>query len=126
MAKALGIGGVFFKSSDPKALQEWYAKWLGIDGNFEQGMTFAIFQPDEMPENSYTVWSLFDSKSDNFKPSKKDFMLNLIVDNLEEALHQVASGGAEVVGEIEKGEYGDFGWFIDPEGNKVELWQLPG
>jgi predicted enzyme related to lactoylglutathione lyase len=125
MAKALGVGGVFFKSPDPTRLQKWYAQWLGIEGQDGQGMAFAIFQPENMPQNSYTVWSLFDSGSDYFAPSRKDFMFNLIVDHLEEALQQVAAGGAQVVGEIEKSDYGDFGWFIDPDGNKVELWQPP-
>jgi predicted enzyme related to lactoylglutathione lyase len=79
-----------------------------------------------MPENGYTVWSTFDSGSAYFAPSSKEFMFNLVVDNLEEALSQVAAGGAQLVGDIEKSEYGDFGWFMDPDGNKVELWQPPG
>ena len=125
MAKVLGIGGIFFKSPDPARLQGWYTKWLGIDAQNEQGMSFAIFQPDMMPENAYTLWSTFDSKSDYFAPSGKEFMVNLIVDHLEKALSQVTAGGAQVLGDIEKSEYGSFGWFIDPDGNKVELWQPP-
>ena len=123
MAKALGVGGIFFKSPDPAKLQGWYAQWLGIDSQNEQGMSFAIFQPDTMPANGYTVWSAHDAGTTYFAPSSKDFMFNLIVDNLEEALRQVAAGGAQVVGNIEKSDFGNFGWFIDPDGNKVELWQ---
>lgn len=123
MAKALGVGGIFFKSPDPARLQGWYAQWLGIDVQSAEGMSFAIFQREMMPENGYTVWSTFDSGTTYFAPSSKEFMFNLVVDNLEEALKQVADGGAEVVGEIEKSEYGNFGWFVDPDGNKVELWQ---
>jgi len=123
MAKALGIGGVFFKSPDPARLQGWYAQTLGIDAQGEEGMSFAIFQSSTMPENGYTVWSMFDSKTTYFEPSSKEFMFNLIVDNLEEALSQVAAGGAQLVGDVQKSEYGGFGWFIDPDGNKVELWQ---
>jgi predicted enzyme related to lactoylglutathione lyase len=123
MARVLGIGGIFFKSPDPAKLQGWYAQWLGIDAQHEQGMSMTIFQPGMMPENGYTVWSTFDSGTAYFAPSSKEFMFNLVVDNLEEALSQVATGGAQVVGDMEKSEYGNFGWFIDPDGNKVELWQ---
>ena len=125
MAKALGIGGFFFKSPDPARLQGWYAQTLGINGQSEEGNSFAIFPSSTMPENGYTVWSMFDSGTTYFAPSSKEFMVNLIVDNLEEALSQVAAGGAQVVGDIQKSEYGGFGWFIDPDGNKVELWQPP-
>ena len=125
MAKALGIGGVFFKSPDPARLQAWYAQTLGIDAQYGEGNSFAIFSPSTMPENGYTVWSLFDSGTTYFAPSSKEFMVNLIVDNLEEALRQVAAGGAQVVGDVQKSEFGGFGWFIDPDGNKVELWQPP-
>jgi predicted enzyme related to lactoylglutathione lyase len=125
MAKALGVGGIFFKSPDPAMLHGWYAQWLGIEAQSEQGMAFAIFQPATMPANGYTVFSMFDSATGYFAPSSKEFMINLVVDNLEEALSQVAAGGAQVVGEIEKSEYGSFGWFVDPDGNKVELWQPP-
>ena len=119
MAKVLGVGGVFFKSPDPQRLYDWYARWLGME--FENWGT--AFSPKTMPANGQTVWSAFDAKTDYFAPSQKDFMFNLVVDNLEEALGQVAEGGAPIVGEIEKLEYGSFGWFIDPDGNKVELWE---
>ncbi|NMB90612.1 MAG: VOC family protein, partial [Chloroflexi bacterium] len=125
MAKVLGVGGIFIKSPDPVRLQGWYTQWLGINAQNEQGMSFAIFQPGMMPENSYTLLSAFDSETDYFAPSSKEFMFNLVVDNLEEALSQVAAGGAQVVGDIDKSEFGNFGWFIDPDGNKVELWQPP-
>jgi predicted enzyme related to lactoylglutathione lyase len=123
MAKVLGVGGVFFKSPDPAKLQNWYAQYLGINPQIGEGMSFTIFEPGMMPENGYTVWSTFDSGTTYFAPSSKEFMFNLVVDNLEEALSQVAAGGAQVVGDIEKSEYGNFGWFVDPDGNKVELWQ---
>ena len=125
MAKVLGIGGVFFKSPDPAKLQAWYAQTLGIDAQSAEGNSFAIFPADTMPENGYTVWSLFNAKTTYFAPSSKEFMVNLVVDDLEEALRQVAAGGAQLVGDVQKSEYGGFGWFIDPDGNKVELWQPP-
>lgn len=119
MAKVLGVGGIFFKSPDPQRLYDWYARWLGME--FENWGT--AFSPKTMPANGQTVWSAFDAKTDYFAPSQKDFMFNLVVDNLEEALRQVEQGGAPIIGTIEKLEYGSFGWFIDPDGNKVELWE---
>ena len=119
MAKVLGVGGVFFKSADPKRLYDWYAKWLGMELQ-EWG---TAFHPNTMPRNGQTVWSAFDVKTDYFAPSQKDFMFNLVVDNLEEILKQVEEGGGIIVGNIEKMEYGSFGWFMDPDGNKVELWE---
>jgi predicted enzyme related to lactoylglutathione lyase len=120
MAKVLGIGGIFFKSPDPKKLYNWYAKWLGMEFEADWGMAYF---PKNLPAKAYTVWSAFDSGTKYFTPSAKDFMFNLIVDNLQEALRQVKEGGAQVIGDIEQLEYGLFGWFIDPDGNKVELWE---
>ncbi len=119
MAKAVGVGGVFFKSKDPQALGVWYQRWLGVP--FDSG--FASFKPSAMPPAGMTVWSPFATDSTYFAPSTKEFMLNLVVDNLDEALAQVREGGAEVVGEIQEYDYGRFGWFLDPERNKVELWE---
>ena len=119
MAKVLGVGGVFFKSQNPKSLYEWYAKWLGM----ELSDWGTVYLPKDMPVNAQTVWSAFDSESDYFAPSSKEFMFNLIVDDLAAALQQVQEGGAQLVGDIQNMEYGSFGWFIDPDGNKVELWE---
>jgi predicted enzyme related to lactoylglutathione lyase len=121
MAKVLGLGGVFFKSPDPARLRAWYARWLGL---YSEGSS-AEFYPDTMPANAYAVWSPFPVATDYFDPSSRDFMVNFVVDDLDEALEQVEAGGAEVMDEIEEAEYGRFGWFIDPDGNKVELWEPP-
>jgi predicted enzyme related to lactoylglutathione lyase len=125
MAKVLGIGGIFFKSPDPHKLCDWYACWLGFNIESEAGMSFVAFHPGSMPKNGYTVWSAFSATTCYFSPSDKEFMFNLVVDNLDEALRQVTEGGAQPVGDVEKSEYGRFSWFIDPDGNKVELWQPP-
>lgn len=122
MAKALGVGGIFFKCQDPHKLADWYDKWLGVP--MEPNHT-GCFRPETLPVGAITAWGPFKSTTKYFDPSTKDFMFNLIVDDLEGALAQVVEGGAEVVGEIEEGEYGRFGWFMDPEGNKVELWVPP-
>ena len=123
MAKVLGVGGIFFKSADPEKLYQWYGRWLGFRA--EPGSGFA-FPPQNMPKDSVTVWSAFESKTDYFAPSAKEYMFNLIVDDLRGALSQVKEGGAEIIGEIEEYEFGKFGRFMDPDGNKVELWELPG
>ena len=121
MAKVLGIGGIFFKSENPKQLAKWYEKWLGIE--IDSSFTGTVFNSENMPAKSYTVWSPFEAKTEYFEPSKNSYMINLIVDDLAGALNQVQQGGGTLVGKPEEHEYGHFGWFIDPEGNKVELWQ---
>ena len=125
MAKVIGVGGIFFKSPDPKRLCEWYAQWLGVSLEAGSDFTFALFFPHSMPKNGYTVWSAFPSYSSYFSPSDHEFMFNFVVDDLEQALSQVKAGNAQVVGDIEINDYGRFGWFMDPDGNKVELWQPP-
>mgnify|MGYP002626322086 CR=1 FL=1 len=119
MARALGVGGIFFKARDRTALGAWYQRWLGVPWT-KYG---AAFRPGGMPPDAWTAWGPFDAETTYFAPSTKEFMFNLIVDDLGGALAQVAEGGAEVVGEVEEYDYGRFGWFVDPEGNKVELWQ---
>jgi predicted enzyme related to lactoylglutathione lyase len=120
MAKVVGVGGVFFKSSDPEMLGAWYRKWLGVPVEPPYG---ASFRPDTVPVGGMTVWAPFTKDTDYFNPSSREFMFNLMVDDLDGALAQVGEGGAEIVGEVMEEDYGRFGWFVDPEGNKVELWE---
>lgn len=120
MAKALGVGGIFFKSEDPEKLGAWYQKWLGVPVEHPYG---ASFKPDTMPKAGWTAWAPFKASTNYFDPATKEFMINLVVDDLDGALDQVSRGGAKLVGKVEEFEYGRFGWFMDPEGNKVELWQ---
>jgi predicted enzyme related to lactoylglutathione lyase len=120
MARVLGVGGVFFKSEDPEKLGAWYKKWLEVPVEHPYG---ASLKPGDMPAGGMTVWAPFSASTTYFDPSTRDFMFNLVVDDLHGALAQVAEGGAEVVGEIQEEDYGRFGWFIDPEENKVELWE---
>jgi catechol 2,3-dioxygenase-like lactoylglutathione lyase family enzyme len=120
MARVLGVGGVFFRSGDPGRLREWYRKWLGIESNGDGG---AMFFPSDMPPESLTVWSPFPATTDYFGPSGQTFMVNLIVDDLDAALAQVRQGGAEVLDQTESYDYGRFGWFTDPDGHRIELWQ---
>jgi len=122
MAKVIGLGGVFFKSKDPEALASWYQKHLQMDLSFPNGATFT---PQQVPENGYQVWGPFKEETEYFAPSPQRFMINLMVDDLKSMLEQLKSSGCQVMDETESSEYGDFGWFIDPDGNKVELWQPP-
>lgn len=121
MAKILGIGGVFFKSPDPKKLAKWYKQYMGLDiDDTFNGSTFSVRQA---PENAYSVWGPFKDDTTYFEPSYKDYMINFIVDDVEKLLKQAKLGGAKVHGTANEEPYGFFGWFSDPDGNKIELWE---
>jgi len=120
MAKVLGVGGVFFKSPDPDRLYHWYSEHLGITKDDGPGVSF---QNSEQAPAGFIVWSAFDDNTKYFDPADKQYMFNLVVDDLEGALRQVEQGGAELIGDIESYDFGSFGWFVDPDGNKVELWE---
>jgi len=121
MKRVTGIGGIFFKCDDPKQQKEWYSKHLGLPehGVFE-------WRDKEHPEQvCSSVVGLFKKETDYFKPATKDHMVNFRVANLVELLAQLKEEGVEIVGEMQDSEYGKFGWILDPEGNKIELWQAP-
>jgi predicted enzyme related to lactoylglutathione lyase len=120
MAKVLGLGGIFFKARDPRALMAWYQAHLGMP---TESADYANLFPGTMPAGGCTVFSPFEADTRYFAPSTSSFMVNLIVDDLDGALRQVRLGGGRQVGEIKNFEYGRFGWFLDPENNKVELWE---
>ncbi len=120
MARVLGVGGVFFKSEDPDRLYQWYDAHLGVKKNDGPGVSFMT---SDLPADGYVVWSAFKPETQYFDPATKQYMFNFIVDDLDGALEQVQAGGAELIGEVEAYENGRFGWFMDPEGNKVELWE---
>jgi predicted enzyme related to lactoylglutathione lyase len=122
MAKALGLGGIFFKSKDPTAMCEWYGKALGLPVD-QWG---ASLKPGDMPDGAICQWSPFKMDTDYFDPAKQEFMMNFVVDDLEGVLKNVAAQGGKPVGGIQEESYGRFGWFLDPEGRKVELWQPAG
>lgn len=122
MAEVKGIGGVFFKCRDREALCRWYSEHLGFKLSDHGAVDFPV---DRLPPGAWTVWGPFKASTSYFEPSGKEFMINLMVDDVGGVLAKAEAGGARRVGEIEEYEYGRFGWFVDPEGNKIELWQPP-
>ncbi len=120
MKRVTGIGGIFFKSTDPKKTKEWYKNHLGFNTD-DYGCTF--WWKDEHENKCSTQWSPFSKDTTYFEPSQKDFMMNFRVDNLVELLEVLKAEGVTVIDKIEEYEYGKFGWIIDPEGNKIELWE---
>jgi predicted enzyme related to lactoylglutathione lyase len=123
MAKVTGIGGVFFKSrNDHKALAAWYQKHLGM--TLESFGGAVLSWPDDKAEDGgLTVWHVAAKESQWFSPSDSSFMINYRVDNLTELIAQLRADGVEVVGGPESHENGKFAWIMDPDGNKVELWE---
>lgn len=123
MKRAIGIGGVFFKSENPEALRNWYKTHLGIDIMTQYGASFNWNKITQETKKAYTVWSPFEKDTSYFNPSEKPFMLNFIVDDLDALLPILEKEGVEIVGKPEKFDYGKFAWILDPEGNKLELWE---
>ncbi|MBS0574858.1 MAG: VOC family protein [Proteobacteria bacterium] len=117
-----GIGGVFFKARDPQALGEWYRQHLDFDVAAWGGAKFAWQRVDDGAEAT-TVWSPFAADSSYFAPSDKPFMLNLRVDDLDSVLAALRAEGCRVLDRGESGEFGKFGYVLDPENNLLELWQ---
>ena len=120
--KVTGIGGIFFKSKDPKTLNAWYDKNLGLVTN-EYGSLFEFRNSDNPDSKGYTQWSPFNDKTDYFQPSEKEFMINYRVENMESLVEELKENGVTVLDEIETYEYGKFVHIMDPEGNKIELWE---
>jgi len=123
MAKITGIGGVFFKSrNDNAALASWYEKHLGMQLN-DWGGAILQWSDDKANDGGLTVWHVAEKESEWFSPSDSVFMINYRVDDLDEMLAELKAEGVEVVSGPESHENGKFAWIMDPDGNKVELWQ---
>ncbi len=125
MKRVVGIGGVFFKAKDPEKLRAWYQKHLGLEPDPYGGVVFDCPASEGEQQTAQTVWSLFPNDTKYFDPSSAPFMINYRVENLAELLKQLRSEGVEVDERMEEYEYGRFGWIMDPEGNRIELWE-PG
>lgn len=125
MKRVTGIGGVFFKAKDPQALRAWYRRHLGLDVQEWGGTAFPWTDADGRPTGGTTVWSVTSEDSDQFTPSRAPFMVNYRVEDLHALVGALRAEGCRVLDRIEDSEYGKFAWVIDPEGNKVELWEPP-
>jgi len=122
MQRVRGLGGVFFKAKNPKSLAMWYRETLGVPIE-EWGGAFFLWSRLDAANGAGTVWSPFSEETKYFEPSSKPFMFNFVVDDLDAMLKQAAAGGAVVDEKIMEEENGRFGWILDPEGNRIELWQ---
>jgi predicted enzyme related to lactoylglutathione lyase len=118
-----GMGGVFFKTGDPGSLKAWYAERLGVTPDPDGYISFHWQEVDGTA--AFTVWEPFPDTTDYFDPSDKPFMINFRVRELDDLLERLRTGGVEVDARLEEYDYGRFGWIMDPEGQRIELWEAP-
>ena len=126
MKRVTGLGGIFFKAENPGRLYEWYEKHLGLarepDGS---AVIFHWRQDDEGAAPGMTVWSIFPAATRYFDPSQSSFMMNFRVDDPDALLELLRAEGVKIEEKREEHEYGKFAWIMDPEGNRIELWEPP-
>ena len=120
--KVTGIGGIFFKCKDPGKVREWYKTNLGFAAN-KYGMNFTWYEGWDSTKKGSTQWSPFKESTDYFEPSKKDFMINYRVENLDALVKELKQNGVTLTDTMVSYDYGKFVHILDVEGNKVELWQ---
>lgn len=120
--KVTGIGGIFYRSKDPKQAREWYGKNLGLEID-DYGSAFEFRNANRPDEINYLRWSPFYESTDYFNPSEKEFMVNYRVQNIEGLVEKLKGNGVTIVDKIEEYEYGKFVHVMDHEGNKIELWE---
>ena len=122
MKKVTGIGGIFFKCKDPDQMRNWYQKNLGLNTN-PYGAVFEWYQGADSTKKGFSQWSPFSEKTKYFEPSQKEFMINYRVENLEALVDDLRKNGVVIVDTIECFPYGKFVHIMDPENNKIELWE---
>ncbi len=120
--KVNGIGGIFFKCKSPDEMKNWYNQNLGLVTN-EYGSLFEFRKVDKPDEKAYLNWSPFADDTKYFEPSNKEFMINYRVENIEELVDELKTNGVTILDSIETFEYGKFVHILDPENNKIELWE---
>lgn len=125
MKRVTGIGGIFFKAKDAPALRAWYKRHLGIDVQAWGGAAFDWVDGEGNAVAGTTAWTIDSLESDHFAPSKASFMVNYRVADLQGLIKALREENCNVLEKIDESEYGKFAWVIDPEGNKVELWEPP-
>ena len=124
MKRVTGVGGIFFKAKDPKALAEWYREHLGVPIEPWGGAAFRWQSPENPGGVGTTVWNPFKESTTYFGPTAS-FMVNFRVDDLHALVATLKAEGCAVEDKVDESEYGKFGWVTDPEGNRVELWEPP-
>ena len=125
MKRVTGIGCIFFKARDPVTLRAWYQKHLGIDVQEWGGAAFTWTDAEGKPTTGTTIWSIGGSEGTNFAPSTAPFMINYRVVDVHALVALLRAESCNVLDKVDESEYGKFAWVIDPEGNKVELWEPP-
>ena len=125
MRRVTGIGGIFFQARDPAALRAWYRDHLGIEVLDWGGAAFRWADDHGVPAGGTTIWSIGDSSNDTFAGGRAAFVINYRVADLRALVDALRAEGCNVLDRIDASEFGTFGWVIDPEGNKVELWEPP-
>lgn len=125
MRRVTGIGGIFFKARDPRGLRAWYQRHLGIEVQEWGGAVFSSTDAEGRPAAGMTIWSVSAADSDYFAPSSAPFMVNYRVEDLHRLVGLLRQEGCHVLDRIEESEFGRFAWVLDPEGNKIELWEPP-
>lgn len=118
--RVTGVGGVFFKSADPKSIKEWYQKHLNIG---QDTFTWRDLSDPDSENPGMTIWSPFKESTDYFNPSDKPWMFNYRVKDIRKLIETLRSEGVTVVGDVQAYDYGVFGWILDCDGTKIELWQ---
>jgi predicted enzyme related to lactoylglutathione lyase len=121
MQKITGIGGVFFKARNPQQLMEWYDRHLGL--KFQNGFIQLKWADDPNKTTGSTTLAMFKEDSTYFNPGEKPYMINFRVSDLRTLLTELREKGVTIAGDMQEYDYGRFGWIIDPEGNKLELWE---
>jgi predicted enzyme related to lactoylglutathione lyase len=125
MKRVVGVGGIFFKSPDPKRLQAWYQEHLGTDVSEWGGVSFGLDEQLKNNPNAALIWSPFAQDTQYFAPGTASFMINYRVEDLHAVIAALRAEGCNVMEKVEESEYGKFGWVVDPDGNKLELWEPP-
>ena len=123
MKRVTGIGGIFFKADNPDRLYAWYEKHLGLKGNPGEGIVFRWPDPEDGGKSGSTVFAIFPRDTKYFEPGRGDLMMNFRVNDLDGLLANLRAEGVEVDPRQENYDYGRFAWIMDPEGNRIELWE---
>jgi predicted enzyme related to lactoylglutathione lyase len=126
MERVTGLGGIFFRSQNPQALQQWYADRIGIPVGDEGGVTFTWEDPQHPKREGATALAMVPADTSYFGPGGQQFMVNFRVRDLDAMLAQLRAAGVTVDETVQEYEFGRFAWFVDPDGNRVELWEPPG